>query len=63
MEIERKIAYANEKHHSGWIWINVTMEFAGIKLSGSLNIYGYSRLINENKRRTIVNPRVSLIEK
>lgn len=36
--IDRKIAYANRKYHSGWIWIGVTKGFAGIKLSGSPNI-------------------------
>jgi len=28
--IERKIAYANKKYHSGWIWIGVTKGFAGM---------------------------------
>ena len=35
--IERKIAYANKKYHSGWIWMGVTKGLAGIKLSGSPN--------------------------
>lgn len=35
--IERKIAYANKKYHSGWIWAGVTSGLAGIKLSGSPN--------------------------
>jgi hypothetical protein len=35
--IARKIAYANKKYHSGWIWIGVTIGLAKIKLSGSLN--------------------------
>lgn len=33
--IDRKIAYANKKYHSGLIWIGVTIEFAIEKLSGS----------------------------
>lgn len=33
--IDRRIAYANRKYHSGWIWAGVTRGFAGIKLSGS----------------------------
>lgn len=61
--IDRKIAYANRKYHSGWMWIGVTIGFAGIKLSGSLNIYGYSRLIHQKKKRKIINPRISLIVK
>lgn len=34
--IERKMAYANKKYHSGWMWIGVTKGLAGVKLSGSL---------------------------
>ena len=33
--IERKIAYANKKYHSGWMWTGVTKGLAGIKLSTS----------------------------
>lgn len=55
--IERKIAYANKKYHSGWIWIGVIIGLAGVKLSGSLNIYGYSRLISQNNIKNIVNPK------
>lgn len=28
LEIDRKIAYANKKYHSGWIWSGVIKEFA-----------------------------------
>lgn len=38
--IDRKIAYANKKYHSGWMWTGVTIALAGIKLSGSLRKYG-----------------------
>lgn len=38
--IDRKIAYANRKYHSGWIWTGVTRGLAGIKLSGSPSRYG-----------------------
>jgi len=61
--IDRKIAYANRKYHSGWIWTGVTNGFAGIKLSGSPNIYG---LINESLIRLkiiIIKPTKSLNEK
>ena len=34
--IDRRIAYANKKYHSGWMCFGVTRGFAGIKLSGSL---------------------------
>lgn len=33
--IERKIAYANRKYHSGLMCGGVTRGFAGVKLSGS----------------------------
>lgn len=33
--MERRIAYANKKYHSGWMWIGVISGFAGIKLSTS----------------------------
>jgi len=36
--IERKIAYANKKYHSGWICGGVIIGLAIIKLSGSYNI-------------------------
>jgi len=38
--IDRKIAYANKKYHSGWIWTGVDIGLEGKKLSESLNIYG-----------------------
>jgi hypothetical protein len=33
--IDRRIAYANKKYHSGLMWAGVDMGLAGIKLSGS----------------------------
>ena len=33
--IERKMAYANKKYHSGWMCKGVTKGLAGIKFSGS----------------------------
>jgi hypothetical protein len=61
--IDRRIAYANRKYHSGWMWIGVTNGLAGMKLSGSLNMYGS---FNDNVDRTIistVNPTISFIVK
>lgn len=37
--IERKIAYAKRKYHSGWMWAGVTKGFAGIKFSASMKTY------------------------
>ena len=34
--IDRRIAYANRKYHSGLMWAGVDIGFAGEKLSGSL---------------------------
>lgn len=38
--IERKIAYANKKYHSGWMCNGVTKGLAGIKFSGSPKSHG-----------------------
>lgn len=33
--IDRRMAYANRKYHSGLMWAGVTRGLAGVKLSGS----------------------------
>lgn len=38
--MDRKMAYANRKYHSGWIWTGVLKGLAGLKLSGSPKLYG-----------------------
>ena len=38
--IDRRIVYANGKYRSGWMCTGVTRGFAGVKLSGSLKMYG-----------------------
>ena len=38
--IDRKIAQAIKKYHSGWICTGVTNGLAGKKFSGSPNIHG-----------------------
>jgi hypothetical protein len=58
--IERKIAYANKKYHSGWIWAGVTKGFAGIKLSGSPNKYGSVRVSMDRQAIININPIISL---
>ena len=37
--IDRRIAYANRKYQSGWMYTGVTRGFAVVKLSGSLKMY------------------------
>lgn len=61
--IDRRIAYANKKYHSGWIWIGVTIGLAGVKLSGSDNKYGLDKDKINNIEIDIENPIISLIEK
>ena len=36
--MDRRIAYANRKYHSGWICTGVTNGLTGVKLSGSHRI-------------------------
>lgn len=36
--IDRRIAYANKKYHSGWMCVGVIIGFAGVKFSGSVDI-------------------------
>jgi hypothetical protein len=38
--VARKIAYANKKYHSGWIWRGVTKGLAGMKFSESPKSHG-----------------------
>jgi len=61
--IDRKIAYANRKYHSGWICVGVTNEFAGIKFSGSIKKKGILALTHINKARTRMALTISLNEK
>ena len=61
--IDRRIAYANKKYHSGWIWTGVTNGFDGMKLSGSPNINGAIKVINIRISIRIINPIISLYEK
>lgn len=58
--IERRIAYANRKYHSGWMWVGVLMGLAGIKFSGSVDIYGEIKIAKENNLRENTTPRRSL---
>lgn len=61
--MDRRMAYANRKYHSGLMWGGVTMGFAGVKLSGS------PRRLGENNAKEIraisraAKPRRSLYEK
>lgn len=39
--IERKIAYANKKYHSGWMWAGVVVILAVLKFSTSPSKFGF----------------------
>lgn len=58
--IERRMAYANKKYHSGLIWGGVTRGFAGVKLSGSPSRLGANNARQVNRIITPANPRRSL---
>ena len=49
--IERRMAYANRKYHSGWMWIGVFRGLAGLKFSGSPMIYG--NIVDMNSKNII----------
>jgi len=61
--MDRRIAYANRKYHSGWMCTGVTNGLAGVKLSGSLSIYGSFRVSTVNAMIMIANPKMSFTVK
>ena len=60
--IERRIAYANRKYHSGLMCGGVTSGFAGVKFSGSPSKLGENRARVVSGRSMSANPRVSFVE-
>lgn len=58
--IERRMAYANRKYHSGLIWGGVTRGLAGVKLSGSPKRLGENRAREVRATIITINPRRSL---
>lgn len=61
--IDRRIAYANKKYHSGWIWTGVTRGFAAIKFSGSPKSQGTRNEMARKNSMNIINPIRSIILK
>lgn len=61
--IERRMAYANKKYHSGLICGGVTSGFAGMKLSGSPKRLGAKSASDVSAMRTTMKPTRSLYEK
>jgi len=59
--IDRSIAYANKKYHSGWIWGGVTSGLAGMKFSGSFSAPG-NNIANANRApMSRMKPTVSFV--
>lgn len=61
--IERRIAYANKKYHSGWIWGGVFNGLAGLKFSGSPINNGLVKEISTNINSIVSIVIISLLEK
>lgn len=61
--IERRIAYANRKYHSGWIWIGVNIGLAGMKFSGSVEMNGLIDIIKKNNLKIKIDPIKSFLVK
>lgn len=61
--IERRMAYANRKYHSGLMCGGVTRGLAGVKLSGSPSKLGENSAREVSAMRTAAKPRRSLYEK
>lgn len=61
--IERRMAYANRKYHSGLIWGGVTRGLAGVKFSGSPSRLGENRARVMSGVSMMMNPNRSFVEK
>lgn len=61
--IDRKMAYANKKYHSGLMCGGVTRGFAGVKLSGSPRRFGVNRAMDVKAVSITAKPSKSLYEK
>lgn len=57
--IDRRIAYAHRKYHSGLMWTGVTRGLAGKKLSGSPKDVGQNRATIKSVIVMITNPIIS----
>lgn len=61
--MDRRMAYAKRKYHSGLMWGGVTRGLAGVKLSGSPRRLGQKRDRVVRAARRTANPRRSLYVK
>jgi hypothetical protein len=60
---DRRIAYANRKYRSGWICTGVTRGCAGVKLSGSLKMFGSFRVNAVSIMMVTANPKITFTVK
>lgn len=60
--IDRRMAYANRKYHSGLIWGGVASGLAGVKFSGSPRRFGENSAKVVSEISISANPRMSLME-
>ncbi len=58
--MERRMAYAHRKYHSGLMCGGEVIGSAGMKFSGSLRRFGADRVRRSNKRMARRNPNKSL---
>lgn len=58
--IDRRMAYANRKYHSGLMCGGVTSGFAGVKFSGSPKRVGENRVRNSKMEVSSAAPKRSL---
>lgn len=61
--MERRMAYAHRKYHSGLIWVGVTRGLAGRKFSGSVSEFGVKNLIVASVNVKPAIPIISLMVK
>lgn len=59
--MDRRMAYANRKYHSGLMWGGVTSGLAGVKFSGSPRRFGANRASETSRESISANPKMSLI--
>lgn len=60
--MDRRMAYANRKYHSGLMWGGVARGLAGVKFSGSPRRFGENRARVTNGTSISANPSRSLME-
>ena len=60
--IERRMAQAKRKYHSGWMWVGVTRGFAGMKFSASIKTQPYLRVKTMKTKKKRKKTNVSLTE-